>query len=131
MKTRLFAALWLGWTAAAAPPQLHCRIAAKNGPAEARQWTLTIAGDGQTAVTGAAIRRVEVVPAPDMPCRPAVKAPARFPLAIGDLPAGGTASASITLDFSGCPNQARFNVRVQLTGEGGASGNFERHNEHL
>jgi hypothetical protein len=129
MKTRLFAVLLLGCAASAAP-QLHCRIAAKEGPAEARRWTFAISSDGQTAITGVAIQSIQVVPAPDGPCQPAVKAPARFPLAVGDLPAGGTKTASITLDFSGCPNPAHFNVRLELTGDSGANGILQRNNEH-
>ena len=132
MRKRVFGAWLMGCVAMAeaAEPQLHGRIASKQGPAHARQWTLAISGDGQAAVTGVAIQAIHVSAVPEAGCRPAVKGPTRFPLAVGDLPAGGTVAATVTLDFSGCPNQTHFNVHVKLAGDGGVSGVLRRKNEY-
>jgi endo-1,4-beta-xylanase len=43
-------------------------------------------------------------------CSPAITAPGSYPILLGDIPVGGSAGASFTIDFTGCSDSARFLV---------------------
>src|SRR5262249_51287960 len=48
-------------------------------------------------------------------CQPRVTSPTAFPLSLGDIPAGGTATAMVTVDFSSCRPFEDFNVAIPWT----------------
>ena len=66
------------------------------------------------------------------PCTPTVTAPGAFPIVLGDLPAGGTASATFTISIMGCnPNAtwtitAPWNANTYETGTFTMTTNFNR-----
>jgi hypothetical protein len=45
-------------------------------------------------------------------CKPVITAPSTFPISFGDIPVGGSASATITIDFSGCHEHEPFEFTV-------------------
>lgn len=94
-------------------------IASKSGPRNARLWTIAVSGGASPAV-GAQIDSLSLVQATGQACTPALVSPASFPLALGNIPAGGTSLGHITLDFSSCRNSATFNVTIPLSADGGA-----------
>jgi hypothetical protein len=129
MKYALLLGLVVGVAVHAGPPQLHGRIAGKQGAQSARVWTFEVSNSGTETVRGAQIGALQLTPDAQV-CAPVVKEPARFPLVVGDLPVGGTAQAKVTIDFSGCANTAKFTVRAELSGSGGAAGAIQRSNEY-
>ena len=46
------------------------------------------------------------------PCSPVVTPPSAFPILLGDIAAGGTASAAFTINFAGCDSFAHFIVKA-------------------
>jgi hypothetical protein len=119
---------------AAEPVQLDGRIVGKQGVRNARQWTIEVRNSGSDAVRGARIGAVHFTQTSmggGEACAPAIRTPAAFPLALGDIPAGGTARASLTIDFTGCANQAQFTVEMHFSGNGGAArGTLRRSNDY-
>jgi hypothetical protein len=112
-------------------PGLQGRIMGREGPRNARRWTFEIRNGGPKAVSGVTLAGIQFAQTGTIggaPCTPAVKS--SLPVKVGTLAAGGSALASVTVDFSGCSNTAKFNVQVNLAGSGGASGTIQRGNEY-
>jgi len=82
----------------------------KTGAQNARVWTVT-ATNGTvgpayaTQITGLTLTQVA-----GAACTPVIIPPSSFPVPLGDIPAGGSASANFTIDFTGCANLARFKM---------------------
>ena len=57
-------------------------------------------------------------------CTPVITSPASFPIVLGDIPAGGTASASITISLKGCDPFARWLVTAPWTSATYETGTF-------
>jgi hypothetical protein len=124
----------LGLLAGAAGAQesaaLHARIAGKDGTENARRWTLAIRNEGSAAVSGVEIAAFRLTPSGgDTACAPTVRTPASFPLSVGSIAAGGSAAASITIDFTGCSNQTRFSVEMTYGVRGGRQESLQRRSE--
>lgn len=60
-----------------------------------------------TLLSGFTLRQVE-----GRPCSPVVTASGAYPILLGDIAAGGSASAAFTVDFSSCGPLARFELSV-------------------
>ena len=58
-------------------------------------------------------------------CSPVVTPPTAFPVLLGDIATGGTASASFTVDFSGCDSSALFTVSAPWSSATYHTGTFE------
>ena len=119
---------------AAAPEQLAGRIVGKQGVRNARQWTIEVRNSGAEAVPGARLAGVHFRQTSEgggAACRPVVREPAAFPLVLGDLAAGGSAQAVLTIDFTGCANRAQFTVEMRFSDSGGAArGTRRRSNDY-
>jgi endo-1,4-beta-xylanase len=59
-------------------------------------------------------------------CSPIVTAPGSYPLALGDIPAGGSASAEFTVDFSVCSESAHFVLKIPWSSATYHTGTYER-----
>jgi endo-1,4-beta-xylanase len=46
----------------------------------------------------------------DQPCLPQVVSPSSFPASLGDIPAGGSATVTVTVNFGTCREHARFDL---------------------
>jgi endo-1,4-beta-xylanase len=58
------------------------------------------------------------------PCSPVVTPPSAFPVVLGDIAAGGTASAAFTINFGSCDRQARFILKAPWSSAVYHSGTF-------
>ena len=90
---------------------LHVSLTGQQGPRHARVLTFTATnGDVGTAyatqLEGLTFRQVE-----GHVCAPAITSPS-FPISLGDIAASGTATASITVNFSHCGSLAAFVIKV-------------------
>jgi hypothetical protein len=134
MTNRSMHMLLLGLLAAAACAQesgpLRARIANKRGTQHARRWTLAIQNDGSAAVHGVEIAAIRVTPnGGETGCTPAIRKPASFPSSVGSVPAGGSAAAHITIDFTGCSNRTQFSVEMIYGVRGGRQESLQRKSE--
>jgi hypothetical protein len=100
-------------------PSLSGSIVCKTGPRKARVWTIDVSA-GAGSSNGAQIDGFTLTQTAGAACTPIVTSPASFPLALGDIPANQSASAPITIDFTGCFKTARFNVNIPLAANGGS-----------
>lgn len=91
---------------------LKFSLSSKSGPKDARVWTIT-ATNGDvgpayaTQITGFTLHQVE-----GRRCDPVVTAPGSYPILLGDIATSGKASASFTIDFAHCSDDARFALSV-------------------
>jgi hypothetical protein len=58
-----------------------------------------------------------------------VTAPKAFPIMLGMLSPGATATGSVTIDFTGCPALARFTLSVPITTTGQVVNTLTRTNQ--
>ena len=93
-------------------------------------WTITLTNNGIGVGNNTQITSLSIVPAGTPGCTvlkiviPAAGVSAASPLAVGNIgPVGGTnssASANVTIDFSGCQATTRFTVGVGYGANSGA-----------
>ncbi len=87
-------------------------VSNKTGAQNARVWTLT-ATNGTvgtaytTQITGLTLTQVA-----GAACTPVITPPGSYPVSLGDIPAGGNASANFTINFTGCAALARFTMSM-------------------
>ena len=74
-------------------------------------WTLTATNPSSGPAYTTQVNGFQLVQHSGKPCSPTVT-PGTFPVLIGDVPANGTATASFTVDFSGCRGNARFTLTM-------------------
>ena len=81
----------------------------------------TAANNGTATVTSSQIDGVTLTQTSGTPCTPAINT--SFPLSLGDILAGTSATGGIAIDFSdaGCPANARFTVNALFSGNGGST----------
>ena len=104
-------------------------ITGQSGPSNARLWNFSVtnnghstaANNGTATVTSAQIDGFTLTQTSGTPCTPAINT--SFPLSLGDIPAGASATGGIAIDFSdaGCPVNARFTVNALFSGNGGST----------
>jgi endo-1,4-beta-xylanase len=86
-----------------------------------------------TQITGFSLHQIE-----GRRCSPVVTTPGSLPVLLGDIAVSGTASATFTVDFSGCDAYARFIVSAPWSSATFHTGTFvsevefrkERHEGH-
>jgi hypothetical protein len=93
-------------------------IASKSGSQNARVWTVLVGNSGTGLAASAQISRIVFTQTFGASCTP--EATTTFPVALGSIAAGSSADGAVTIDFTGCPNDARFTVRVGLSANSGA-----------
>ena len=99
-------------------------IASKAGPAAARVWTLEVRSTGTAPAKATQIQGLTLVQTSGAACTPTVLAPAQFPIELGDIAAGASALANVTIDLSSCEAAARFAVEAPLSAMDGAATNI-------
>ena len=100
---------------------LNFQITAKTGSQNARVWAVTANNPSSGPSYGTAINGFKLTQTAGAACTPVITPPSSYPVALGDVPANGTAAASFTIDFTGCPTLARFTVNMPWSAAGGAS----------
>jgi len=95
-------------------------IGSKTGPQNARVWSVTLSNPGPGTAYGAQISGFALRLTSGVRCRPVVRA--AFPIALGDLAAGASADANVTIDFTGCSARDRFSIKIPFSSSGGWNG---------
>ncbi len=120
----------LGWdtlvleadeTLAPPPAQLSAVVASVSGPPQATVWTVHVSNAGAGPANDARIAAFTFSQVSGGTGTPALQGrnPARFPVPLGNIPAGGSVDYSGTLDFTGVPPDALYNVALAFTANGG------------
>jgi endo-1,4-beta-xylanase len=104
---------------------LKFAISSRTGDRDARVWTITATnGDAgpayATQINGLTLRQES-----GRRCSPVIKPPASFPVALGDIPTSGSASAAFTIDFASCSQDAHFIVSAPWSSATYHTGTFE------
>ncbi len=104
-----------------AAPKLVATIPNKSGTDLGhRVWTVQLANQGLGAALGAQITGLKLTQVIGTPCSPAPAVNSSFPVAVGDIKAGGSASGQVQLSFAGCTGTVRFTVAVAFSANSGA-----------
>ena len=91
-------------------------IGKMSASSSSRTWTVRLTNNGGSTATGAQMDSLWI--SRNGRCQPTVVT--GFPISFGDIPAGGSATEQVTLDFTGCVKLAKFNVTLSYSGGGGA-----------
>jgi hypothetical protein len=93
-------------------------IVVKRGSADARVWSITVSNGGPAPAYEVTLGGIQLTETFGAACTAAVTAPTAFPIMLGMIPAGGSATTEVTIDFGGCPQAARFTLQapVSVTG---------------
>jgi hypothetical protein len=91
-----------------ASPDLSALITSKSGTQTAREWTITVSNSGLVDAVTSRIDKVTLTQAYGTACTAVITSPAAFPLSMGPIPAGSSASGTLTIDFTGCASTTRF-----------------------
>jgi hypothetical protein len=106
-------------------------ITSKAGPSNARVWTVTFTNNGPGAAMGVQINSVNLTQTFGAACTPVVTTPAAFPLSVGSIAPAGSDPAAITINFTGCPANARFTANISFSANSGAvTGTVIRYNQY-
>jgi hypothetical protein len=101
-------------------PVLTADILTHSGPANARLWPIQVTNSGTVTATNVQIGNLILTQTNGPACTPVVMS--SFPLNLGNVPAGASATASAQIDFSGCALNDRFTAAVNFAADGGISG---------
>ncbi len=112
-------------------PELSALISSKSGAQNARSWSLNIANKGSCPAENAQIDSLVLTQTAGAVCTPIISNPLSFPLGVGDIPAGAQASGTATINFTGCPNNARFKATIPFSSNNGiVSGSKTLNNQY-
>jgi len=110
------------------PTALAGVIASKTGTPDARVWNIQLNNSGPGAADTAAISGFDLSQTFGAACSPLVITP--LPAVAGNLAPGGSGSVPVTIDFTGCPANARFIANIAFTANSGkATGSIVRNNQ--
>ncbi len=98
---------------------MSASIASKTGPRNARVWNLQVDA-GAVADEGAQIESFTLAHTSGPKCSPSITSPSS-PVSLGDIPANGSASTPVTINFAGCANSSKFTASIGLSANGGVS----------
>ena len=112
-----------------APNTLGGIISDKSGPANARDWTISIANGGPGTAVAAQLNSFALVQTAGAACTPVINSPLAYPVAAGNIPANTSANLHVLIDFSTCAATARFTASASFTA-GSRSGSFSLFNQY-
>ena len=82
-------------------------LTGQGGSPQSETWTITATNPGEGTAYNTRISSVSLIQVGGRPCRATVIPPSKYPVVLGDVGGGGTASASFTVQFHDC----RFDSR--------------------
>ncbi len=96
-------------------------ITSKTGPRSARVWTVTATNPSSgiaytVQINGFSLKQGGFAAG----CSPVVTPPSSFAVSLGNISAGGSASVSFTIDFSGCQGEPAFLLDMPWSEANGA-----------
>ncbi|RZJ11418.1 MAG: hypothetical protein EOP39_06360 [Rubrivivax sp.] len=95
-------------------------IASKAGTANARVWTLGFSNPGPGTAYGVRLMGLTLRQTGGAACAPVVKS--SFPVTLGDIASGASASTGVSIDFTGCAATASFAVDAPFNAANGWQG---------
>ncbi len=95
-------------------------VTTKTGPQNARVWTVTATNPSSGIAYATQINGFTLTQTSGAACSPLITPPSSFPVALGDIPANGSATAAFTIDFTGCASLARFTLSMPWSSANGA-----------
>ncbi|HME00907.1 MAG TPA: alpha-amylase family glycosyl hydrolase [Terriglobia bacterium] len=101
-----------------APPSLSGLITGKTGSRNARSWTITLKDSGSGPAGAAQVNSLSLLQAGGASCTPAIAS--TFPISVGSIASGSSANGVVTINFTGCANNARFTARFTFSSDNGA-----------
>jgi len=97
--------------------QLAGLVTGKSGPTNARAWTITLSNSGPGAANAAEINSLTLKQTFGAACAPVIAS--SFPVAVGSIAPASSANGVVTIDFTGCPNNARFTTTFSFSANNG------------
>jgi endo-1,4-beta-xylanase len=85
-------------------------VSNNSGLLNTRVWTLTATNGSVGPAYATQINGLTLTQTSGAACTPVITPPSAYPVVLGDIPANGSASASFSIDFTGCADQAEFTV---------------------
>lgn len=83
-------------------------LTGQAGGAQSQTWTITATNPSEGTAYNTEISSLVLFQVRGRQCRAIVTPPSKYPVALGDVGAGGTASASFNVQFQRCGSDARF-----------------------
>lgn len=101
-------------------PKLSAGVNQKSGTQNARAWTISLSNTSYCPAENAQIDGLVLTQTAGTACNPVMISPLSFPLGVGNIAAGAQATGTATLNFTGCPNNARFKATIPFSSNNGA-----------
>jgi hypothetical protein len=95
-------------------------ITGKTGTAASRTWNILAYNTGLAMANGTDIANVTFTHTGGTACTPQV-APGTFPMTLGSLAPGASATGNVTVNFTGCDTTSKFTVTIWLSANSGAT----------
>ncbi|MGH8319521.1 MAG: endo-1,4-beta-xylanase [Steroidobacteraceae bacterium] len=83
-------------------------LTGQSGPPQSQTWTITATNPSQAIAYNAKINGLYLLQVRGRPCWATITPPSKYPVPLGNVGAGGTASASFTAQFQHCADDAQF-----------------------
>jgi endo-1,4-beta-xylanase len=83
-------------------------LTGQSGAPQSQTWTITATNPSEATAYGTEINGAFLFQIRGSPCHAVLTPPSKYPVALGNVGAGGSASASFTVQFQHCRNDARF-----------------------
>jgi alpha-galactosidase len=101
------------------PRNLTLGIRNQSGPPIHRTWILDMANSSYTPAEGAQLNQLSLVQVSGQgSCQPTVLA--SMPMTLGTIPKQKDVTLAVPIDFTGCSNDAHFNVSIVYSSDRGA-----------
>lgn len=110
---------------------LNLQIVSKDGLANARVWTIGANNPSAGTAYATKIGGFALTQTAGAACTPVVTPPGKYPIDLGDIGAGGSASTAFTINFSGCDPAARFTLTIPWNSAVYNTGTFVSNTEPL
>ena len=94
-------------------------IGLKSGPQNARVWPFIVGNNGPDEAMGTQLTSIVLTQTRGTACTPVIMS--TFPVQVGNIAPGATATGNVTIDFTGCPAAATFLVTVSFSANSGAA----------
>lgn len=110
-----------------AVPVLSASVTGKTGSQNSRLWSVTLKNTGTGGAQNARVDSFALQQTYGAACTPVVTS--AMPVAAGNIPAAGSATAPVTIDFTGCAAAARFKATIGFGADNAPAGVLTLYNQ--
>ena len=103
-------------------------LTGQSGAAQSQTWTITATNPSEGSAYNTEINSAFLFQVRGRPCRATLTPPSAYPVAVGNVGGGGTASVSFTASFNHCSDDARFVLWAPWTANGYETGTLVEKN---